>query len=69
MGPSYTGPLDGKMNSELKSLLQRFELALQAKSGQNIIGTIVGGGNIKPQGFDNALKLLKSKLPEEKKKK
>lgn len=65
LGPSFSGSIDGKSSPELKNLLQRFELALQAKTGQSVIGTIVSGGSIKPQGFANALKLLKIQPKEE----
>lgn len=61
LGPNYSGNVDKPIvDSELLSLLKRFESALQIKTGKNIIGTIVSGNSINQSGFLAAIKLLKS---------
>lgn len=67
LGVSYSGPIDGKINSVFLDAVSKFESAAQAKfPNEKIIGTIRSGNNINSSGFAKAVSLLNEKKPEDK---
>jgi len=61
LGVSYSGPIDGKINSIFLDAVSKFESAVQAKfPSEKIVGTIRSGNNISSSGFAKAISLLKN---------
>lgn len=61
LGVSYSGPMDGKINSVFLDAVYKFETAVQAKfPSEKITGTIRSGNNISSSGFTKVISLLKN---------
>lgn len=61
LGVSYSGPIDGKINSVFLDAVSKFETAAQAKfPSEKITGTIRSGNNISSSGFAKVISLLKN---------
>ena len=61
LGVSYSGPIDGKINSVFLDAVSKFESAVQAKfPSEKIVGTIRSGNSISSSGFAKAISLLKN---------
>lgn len=65
LGISYSGPIDGNINSILLQSISNFELALEKKfPDQKFIGTIRFGTFVSSSGWNKAIKLLSTKPTE-----
>ena len=61
LGISYSGPMDGKINSIFLDAVSKFETAVQTKfPSEKIIGVIRSGSNISSSGFAKVISLLKN---------
>ena len=61
LGISYSGPIDGKINSVFLDAVSKFETAVQTKfPNEKIIGTIRSGNGVSSGGFAKAIALLKN---------
>ena len=61
LGVSYSGPIDGKINSVFLDAVSKFETAVQTKfPSEKIIGTIRSGNGVSSSGFAKAISLLKN---------
>ncbi len=61
LGVSYSGPIDGKINSVFLDAVSKFEAAVQAKfPNEKIIGTIRSGNSVSSSGFAKSISLLKN---------